>query len=359
MFADVYQCRIGILLPVCLALLILLSTCCAELAAILCQQLAYCMQYLIPSLYAGMLICQWMVSAGGLHLLQRMMSRFGVNGALLGVYLLSQIAGYPIGALLLCKMRSDGQITGTEAKQYATVCFGAGPSFPVGLAGAQLLHSPIAGWLLFLCCLLANAVLAAVMLRKAWCTPTEYIEAPQQSVVSTLVTSAQHTLESLWQITATVLLFGVVCFVCDAVGVTYLLQRLGGCFGVSPVITKALLYTLCDITNLPKLCSAGIPYHILLPLLAACCSFGGICVHCQCLTLGEGCVSLGRLLLTRAVAALLAALICSLLLPFFPPPASMDVFANQPVVSKTGSLLPALLIFCTGFPLFSKKDWTN
>lgn len=359
MFAAVYKCRIGILLLVCIVLLILLSTCSAELAAILCQRLAYCLQHLIPSLYAGMLICQWMVSLGGLSLLQRVMSRFGVNGALLGVYFLSQIAGYPIGTLLLRKMVSDGQVTSVDAKRYAAVCFGAGPSFPVGLAGAQLLGSPKAGWLLFLCCLLANAVVAAVLLRKAWRTGAESIAAPQQSVVSALVISAQQTLESLWRITATVLLFGVICFVCDAVGVINLLKTVGGCIGIAPDITEAMLYTLCDITNLAKLCSAGIPYHTLLPLLAACFTFGGICVHCQCLCLGEGCVSFGRLLLTRAVAALLAALICRLLLPIFPPPVSMDVFSYQLVMSKTGSFLPAFLIFCTGFPLFSKKDWTN
>lgn len=359
MLASVHRCRIGILLLVCLALLVLLSSDSAELAVILYQRLAYCLQHLIPSLYAGMLVSQWMASLGGIHLLQRVLSRFGMNGALFGVYVLSQIAGYPIGTLLLRKMVSDGQLSVMDAKRYATVCFGAGPSFPIGLAGAQLLNSPKAGWLLFLCCLLANAVIAAVMLRRAWQTPMESNEEPQQTVVTALVSSAQHTLEGLLRITATVLLFGVICFVCDAIGVTHLLQTVGVSIGIAPNMTKALLYTLCDITNLAELCDAGIPYHTLLPLLAACFTFGGVCVHCQCLSLSEGCVSFGRLLCIRSIAALLAAVICFLLLPIFPPPSSMDVFSNQLVMSKTGSFLPAFLIFCTGFPLFSKKDWTN
>lgn len=359
MFATVHPCKLGILLPICLALLVLLATDSAELAVILYQRLAYCLQHLIPSLYAGMLISQWMALMGGIHLLQRVLSRFGMNGALFGVYFLSQIAGYPIGTLLLRKMVSDGQLSVMDARRYATVCFGAGPSFPVGLAGAQLLNSPKAGWLLFLCCLLANAVVAAVMLRRAWQTPMESNEVSQQTVITALVSSAQHTLESLLRITATVLLFGVICFVCDVVGVTHLLQTVGVSIGIAPNITKALLDTFCDITNLAELCDAGIPYHVLLPLLAACFTFGGVCVHCQCLSLGEGIVSFGRLLCIRAVAAIIAALICCLLLPIFPAPVDVDVFSNQLVMSKTGSFLPAFLIFCTGFPLFSKKDWTN
>ncbi len=359
MLAAVYKCKFSILLPASLALLILVSTCSAELASFLCQRLAYCLQHLIPSLYAGMLICEWMVSLGGLTWLQKTMSRFGVNGALLGVYFLSQLAGYPIGTLLLRKMCSDGLITSGQAKQYSAVCFGAGPSFPVGLAGAQLLGSARAGWLLFLCCLLANSIVAAVKLRKAWHTSAESPSASDESIVSALVISAQHTLESLWRITATVLLFGVICFVGDVVGVTHLLQTAGEFVGIAPAATEALLYTLCDITNLAKLCSVGIAYHELLPLLAACFTFGGICVHCQCLSLGGDCVSFVRLIITRMAAALLAALICRLFLPLFPPPASLDVFSNQLVMSKTGSLLPAFLIFCTGFPLFLKKDWTN
>lgn len=359
MFAAVYKCKPGVLLLVCLALLILLTTCSAELAVILCQRLGYCLQYLIPSLYAGMLICQWMVSLGGLDLLQRVMARFGMNGALFGVYFLSQIAGYPIGAFMLRKMVFDGKCSVIDAKRYAAICFGAGPSFPVGLAGAQLLGSPEAGWLLFLCCILANAGVAAVTLRKGWHTPMENSKMSEQSAVSALVKSAQQTLESLLRITATVLLFGVIRFVCDTIGITQLLQTVGNFIGIAPDITKALFYTLCDITNLAELCSAGIPYSVLLPLFAACITFGGICVHCQCLSLGESAVSFCRLLCTRTMAALLAALICHLMLPIFPSPASMEVFSNQLAMSKTGSFLPAFLIFCTGFPIFSKKDWTN
>ncbi len=359
MLAAVYKCRTGILLPICFALLILVSTCSAELSAILCQRLTYCLQHLIPSLYAGMLICEWLVSFGGLGVLQRVMSRFGINGALFGVYILSQLAGYPIGTLLLRNMRSSGQITSIQARSYSVVCFGAGPSFPVGLAGSQLLGSAKAGWLLFLCCLFANGVVAAVALRKAWHTTAACVDSPRQSAVSALVISAQHTLESLMRITATVLLFGVICFVADALGLTQLFAIAGSAFGISPTAAKAVLYTLCDITNVASLCSAGIPYHALLPLLAACFTFGGICVHCQCLSLCGDCVSLHRLLLMRLLAALIAAVICHLMRPLFPPQVTVDVFSNTALVSKTGSFLPAFLIFCTGFPLFLKKDWTN
>ncbi len=356
MLASVYKLRYSIVLPVCLALLILLATSSADVAAILYQRFTYCMEHLIPSLFACMMICEMLVSLGGLEQLQRLMCHIGINGALVGIYLFSQIGGYPIGVLLLRDMVNRERITVTQAQKYAAVCFGAGPSFLVGIAGVQLLGSAVTGWLLFLCCTIANTIVAVVWLRDAWRHTIALSDMPSTGFPSALVHSAQRTLESLWRITATVLLFGVICFVGEALGIVDVLKCAGACMEIPFAVTKAIFYTICDVTNIAALCNVGISYENLLIILSAAFSFGGLCVHCQCIALSGGWLSFRKLLAVRAMTAMLASVICCLALPLFPQPATLDVFSNQVVVSKTGSLLPAFLIFCTGFPIFLKKD---
>ncbi len=346
-------------MPLLGALLILLSTFSAELSELLKLRLLFCLEHLIPSLFAGMLICNYAVCCGALQRSERFLCRRGFNGPLITAYVISQAAGYPAGVILLRDQVTEGILSEEQAKQYACICFGAGPSFIVGLAGAQLLGSAAAGWLLFLCCGAANLLAALMTLRGQWRFSVKAASVRADDGISAWMKAAQLTMDGLWRIVGVVLLFGVLRFLAEKAGVVYLLTqtelRLGGSGGVA----EACLGALLDVTALSEICGSGLPYHRMLPVMAAALSFGGMCVHCQNRALGGGWFRIGRLLWLRALTAGIAALICTAILPLFPPQTVTDVFAAQPALSKSGSLLPSFLIFCTGFPLFLKKDWTK
>lgn len=345
------------------ALLLLLSMQSAMLSRMLLERIMLCLEILIPSLFGGMAVCHLMMHMGALDALDRGCTRLCKGkmgmGRVWGVYVLSQLAGYPMGAALLRNLEQTGQLSGEQAKRLSYGCFGAGPSFLIGLAGAQLLGSVKAGWLLFLCCSLANLPAAFYAMRGISSMPSAQITETHVPMAQALVKSAQLAMEGLMRICAVVLLFGLIFFLAETVGLIALLCRLGERLGIRSEVMYAFLSALLDITQLGEVCIAGLPYPVLLPLMAALLSFGGLCVHCQCVSLGTEGLSFPRLLGIRALCALLSAFFCLLFLPFFPAAAVMDVFAPQASVSQSGSLLPGLLILCTGFPIILKKDWTN
>ncbi|MBE6847428.1 MAG: hypothetical protein E7503_04760 [Ruminococcus sp.] len=357
--SAVYRVHKALLLPALGALLILLSTFSAELSEILGQRLLYCMEHLIPALFGGMLICNLAVCCGALQRSERFLCRRGLNGPLITSYIISQAAGYPAGVILLKDHVAEGILSRDQARRYACVCFGAGPSFIVGLAGAQLLGNAMAGWLLFLCCCGANLLVALMTLRGQWRCPARSAAVKADDGISALVKAAQLTMDGLWRIVGMVMLFGVVRFLAEKTGVVYLLTKTGEWLGHSAAGADACLGALLDVTALPEICGAGFPYQKMLPVMAAALSFGGLCVHCQNRAMGGGWFPVGRLLWMRGLTAALAAVLCALMLPLFPPREVADVFSAQPALSKSGSLLPSFLIFCTGFPLFLKKDWTK
>lgn len=345
------------------AVLMLLSVQSAEVRQLLWERLRLCLEVLIPSLFGGMAVCHLMLHTGALQAFDTIFTRIckgksGI-GAVLGVYVLSQLAGYPMGAALLRSMEQEGTLSAQQAQRLSYVCFGAGPSFLVGLAGAQLLGSAKAGWLLFLCCCLGNLVAAAFLWRSVRAAPSSAAAAAHDSMAQAMVRSAQQAMEGLLRICAVVLLFGLIQFLAETAGLLSLLCRIGESVGVESDVTDALLSAVLDVTQLGEVCAAGLPYGVLLPAMAALLSFGGLCVQCQCISLGVGGLSFMRLLGVRLICALLSALFCVLLLPLFPSAAVTDVFAPQASVSQSGSLLPGLLILCTGFPIILKKDWTN
>ncbi len=338
----------------------ILATKAAVGTAFLSQRLQFCLTVLIPSLYGSMALCNLLVLSGGVNVLGSMFSWLSrllhCPTAVVGIFLLSQIAGYPVGNLMLRRMTETGALTEDEAKGFSALCFGGGPSFLVGFAGAQMLGSAAVGWLLFFSCFAAN-LLAAILLRPK--QKVQQLSAGKQLRMRpavAIVDAAEQSMQSLLRICAVVLLAGVIWFLLEQLGIVAVLSQIGRVFGLTASQTQAILGALADVTQLSAVCSSGLSFRILLPLLGALLSFGGVCVHMQCISLGVPGTDLLVMLRIRLMTALLSAIFCRLLLPFISMDAVTEVFAPTCKVSASGSLLPALLILCTGFPIILKKD---
>lgn len=343
-----------------LLLLLLLANRADAVSAVLHQRIMLCLQTLIPSLFGCMAIANllWMTGAG--TWLGCRLRYFGrllrMPPAVCGIFSVSQLAGYPVGTLLLRRAAGNDTVSASDAAKYASCCFGGGPAFLVGLAGVQLFGSAAAGWCIFGACVLANCVLALLMKPASCDTAHAALQCNVRLAPEMLTSAVSDAMRSLMQICGMVLLFGILLLLCDLLGITALLIRLGMHCGISPQTVRALLAAGMDITQLPALLRCGLPFHILLPLSGALLSFGGICVHFQCLALGGRGLHAGRLLCMRLLAALLTFLLLRIAVRFLPLPETAAVFAQPSAALKTGSPLPALLIFCTGFPFLIKKD---
>ncbi len=343
---------IGLLL---LILLILLAQNGAAAADILRERVTLCLQTLIPALYGCTAAALLLRETGAAERLgagcKRTAHLLGIPADRLAVFAVSQLAGYPVGSLLLRDLPARARRT----ERLCALCYGCGPAFAVGFAGGTLFGDAFAGWMLLCACILSNLLLALLTRRSIPHTPPP---PPVQLHFSAemLPDTASGTMKTMSQICGMVLLFGVVRALCDLLGVTAAAVRFGGLFGVNAQTARAVFSCILDVTQLPALFRCGLSYRLLLSLTGALLSFGGLCVMLQCQAVGRGNCRLRTLIFMRIFAAVLTFLLLYAAAPLHVPTETAAVFAPRTAVSGSGSVLPALLIICTGFPFLIKKD---
>ena len=337
-------------------ILLLLAGSGAEVAEVLRERILLCLRTLIPALYgctaAALLLRESGVAAAAGRKCRRLAAVLGMHPECFAVFAVSQLAGYPAGALLLNGLPK--KTSGTE--RLCGLCYGCGPGFAVGFAGGVLFGNAAAGWTLFGACVLSNLLLA-LLTRK--CSAPGLPEPPhagRESAAEMLTEAASGTMRSMSQICGTVLLFGVVSVLLRLLGVCAAAERLGVLCGIPAQTARAVFSALLDVTQLPALFRCGLPYRLLLALTGALLSFGGLCVMMQCQAAGRGLCRFRHLLVMRVFAAILTFLLLYFAVPQHILPETAAVFAPQTAVSGRGSVLPALLIICTGFPFLIKKD---
>ena len=343
-----------------LGVLILLAQNAAGFAAVLRSRMLLCLQTLVPSLYGSTAAALLLRESGAGEWLggkcRRTARLFGMRPACFSVFVISQLAGYPAGAVLLSRMQKANALTPAECTRLCGLCFGCGPAFAVGLAGGQLLGSASAGWMLFGAGIAANAILA--LLNRPWeMLPADSAPSPLVHLDAEMLTDAvSGTMRSLVQICGMVMLSGLAAEACRVLRLTALPDALSDRLHIPQPVIRAFCSAAADITQLEPLCGCGLPFRVLLPLTGGLLSFGGLCVHLQCRALGGGICPMRKLLLRRFFAGILAAFLLFFAAPLLPVPDAAAVFAPRTAVSAQGSVLPALFIFCTGFPFLIKKD---
>lgn len=358
-FLQLTQSRAGRLLPFLLiAAMLLLAFRADAVSAILRSRIDLCLTTLIPSLYGCMVLGNLLCTSGAGEALGRRLhsaaAHLRMPPAVFGIFLVSQFAGYPVGAALLRQAASDHALSESDAARLSCICFGGGPAFLIGFAGRQLFGSAAAGVCMMLACILANCILAILLCPR----PHKTDPLPERRIrisAQILTDSVSQAMKGLAQICAAVLLFGLI-------------QHLPALLGISAAsripavlpahILRAVSAAMLDITQLTPVFRCGLPAIAVLPLAAALLSFGGVCVHLQCLALGVRGMRPAQLLGTRLLAAALAALLTAAAVPLLPklPEHAVSAFANRAAASESGSILPAFLIFLTGFPFLLKKD---
>ena len=356
--------RAVLLMPALLFfLMILLAQHGAEIAAVLRDRVLLCLQMLIPSLYgctAAALLLRESGAAARIGAHCRLTARLlRLPAAGVTAFAVSQFAGYPVGAMLLAGLaESDAEHRDAYA-QAAGCCFGCGPAFAVGLAGAQLFGTAAAGWLLFGAGILSNLLLLILTRRFRTVTQRETALPEIRLTAEMLTDAASGAMRSMAQICGMVLLFGVLTALFGTSRLHLLADVSGNLTGIPPQSIRAVTAALWDVTQIGAVCrcGSGLRFRLLLALTGGLLSFGGICAQMQCISVGRGLVTMRKLLPMRIAAAILTACMVYPAASLLPVPLhAAAAFAPRTAVSGSGSVLPALLIFCTGFPFLIKKD---
>ena len=293
-----------------------------------------CLTVLIPSLYFYSMLAAFCVRSGGL----RAMSRYlGKNGLLWGVFLFSQIGGYPVGAQLLHELTRTGEMDTCQAKRLQCICFGCGPGF---LLGTVCLGFPtvLSLWVM-LSVMLPHLLLAPLILRGLEQKETLPRKLP---FAQQITQAAESAADAMLKVTAMILAFAAVMGIVEGMGV----------FALLPGHSAAVVRSVLEVSTVTELRPSGGS----LPMAAACLSFGGICVHLQVAAISGGAVDWGRFWLFRLSASAMTYGICTVGVRYLFRGA-VPVFLPEIEPRLTsGSIIPGACLLVMSVMLLRRSD---
>lgn len=260
--------------------------CCPQAGAQAARDsLALCGQVVLPALFPFFVLSNLAVGLGlgqwlGRRLEPVMSPLFHVGGAGGAALALGLIGGYPVGAATARSLLEQGLCSREEAQRLLLFCNNAGPAFLLSVAGVSVFGRIEVG-LLLLAVHWLSALLAGLLLRgnRTASRRSAAAEVPLPSVEGLLPRAVSGALSSSLQVSAYVVLFGVLLGLCQAAG--------AGRLALPPALS-ALFTGLLELTNgisaLPGLSSPTLRLSLCGFLLG----WGGLSVHCQTAALLEG-----------------------------------------------------------------------
>jgi len=348
------SCAWATILTVCAASMI---WACRETAAEAKSAVQFCLTVMIPSLYAFTVLSKLIISTNTYKLAGRpfsALSRYVLRmpADFFPVFLISQFAGYPIGAALISRMEEEGKISKSQAMDMLCFCIAPGPAYISAVATIAAPDVPKTGGYIFLAVAGANLFLALItsFTRKI---PPKSNEKTNVTLSSKVFTeSVASGAESMTMIC------GMIIFMAALMGI---LGKAGAFDAVSSLLSRVTKYpaaqiypfvrSFLEISNLTRISGA---YDVIIPMAAALLSFGGICVHMQIMSVCER-FSPVKALLCRIPCSAAAFIICRLIMPDYFPVNAVAVNAqvskevniishNQPILSLFLLIMTILII---------------
>ena len=261
----------------------------------------------------------------GLFLSPVMKTVFRLPGSGGFAFIMGIISGYPIGAKIVCEMRTKGELGRRDAQRLLGFSNNAGPLFILGAVGAGMFSSPAFGYLLLIGHY-AGAIILGLTLRifakntGAHCAPLQTTMgihyAPSQTPVGAhsvrppslgqaLASAVKNAMETMLIIGGFIILFSVI---------SALLNQLS-------VISYQLSVPIAGVIEMTGglgLLGDAPPTQAGAALAAAILGFGGLSILFQALSfIGKTDLSGGLYVLCKIAHAAIAAIVSFLLFPLF------------------------------------------
>lgn len=291
-----------------------------------------CLTVIIPSLYAMMIVSGFLVK-----------SNIASSGRVFcGIF--SMLAGYPVGAKILCSQYADGSIRKKDAELLSGVFFGAGGAFIFGCTS-------YGGGVVLVSNIIANVLLSIVLIFYFRKNPVQKNQAKKIGFsAEMLIDSVNSAGRSMAEICFAILAFAVITAMLKDFGILSVFSGiLSELSGFSPEISEKIICSVIDVTAINDLTKENIN---LIPVASGLVSFGGLCVFLQISAIFKGKLSVFPLIFFRTVAGILSGFICKILLPFFVGDESIAVSLTGTQLYKSASPVPSVLLIIMTAMLF-------
>lgn len=267
-----------------------------------------CILIIIPSMFAMMVLSGIFINSG----ITDMMSRF--FSPVLIIFVLSMIAGYPVGAKMLSSEFEKGSISKKQAELYMSVCFGAGPAFIFGCISGILFPESNAGIIIFLSSVSANIITALIIIIFSKEKKNKSLRKGFIINAEILVNSVLSGGKNILNICLMIISFSVFLCIMKYSGVIVFLSGvLSYITDIDISVCEGMIESILEVTNLSGLEKNN---YTLLPFISSAVSFGGICVILQIRTVIKKSLSMKPFIFTRLACAVLSGIICRIIMPF-------------------------------------------
>lgn len=308
---------------------ILLIIYCREVSAGIVNAVYSCLNVMIPSLYAFMVISGFIVSSGLYRLLSIPFSRISVHifkmpCELFSVFLISSVAGYPVGAKMTGELYRSGRIDKATAERLLGFCYMGGPAFFCGTAGSHIYSNAVIGMVIFLCIFISNAAAAIISGIKLSAPKNIRTKANIELSLNDFLASVYSGGAGMLKICGAIIFFSTFISIADASG---FLLNAASC--ISYVSGTDISTCLCMLKSTIEISSiSDMPADISnLPIITALLSFGGLCVITQAAGFIPKELSTHNFYLSRIIVVFLSYFCCKLVISL------IDINTLIPVLS--------------------------
>ena len=265
-----------------------------EISAAVRQGLELCGTVILPALFPFFVLTSLAVSLGLPRLMSRvlepvMVPLFHLSGSCAAPLALGLIGGYPVGAKAALALYQSDQCSKSEAERLLAFCNNAGPSFILGVVGAQIFADSRAGLLLWLTHIAAALCVGLLVRFTPGAEGTDHRrQCPPFSAVSlpTAFTNAVGDgLHSTLNLCAFVICFTAILRLCQLTGLISMPAGLLGLLGLPQQRTELLVTGLLELSSGTAALRDVRDLEVRLALAAFFLGWGGLSVHCQTLSL--------------------------------------------------------------------------
>ena len=309
------------------------------------QAVIRCLDILVPSLFAFMAFSELLIQSGSYIILSKIFFPVsivtGLPDELAAVFIISNIAGYPVGASMISSLYDNGRISKEDASRLICFCCNGGPAFFGGAVGLAVFSSAETGMLLFVSSAIVNLAGACLYFRLF--PIGSAANKNQISFKSDMLSAAVcRAGGNLLKICGMVLLFSGI-----SAASAPLLRAIASDDNVRTVI-----YSFLEISNLSAI--NGKPYF-LLPFMASAGAFGGLCVICQIASVIGNRFDIRRFVASRTVCAVLSFFVFKELWTIFGE-SYISVSAENTVIVNMNNFIPSICLIMMIFLTFSRKN---
>lgn len=283
--------------------------------------LSLCVRVMIPSLFPFFVLSNLFVRRGyqqyaAAALRPLMGPLFGLPAEASGALVLGVVGGYPIGAATAFQLCDRGQLRETDTARLLAFCNNAGPGFIFGVAGLGLFGSAETGLLLYLTHL-AAALLVGAALHLWKDTPGMAIPVTvwqdgetEEPFALSFVGAIRDAASAMLNVCAFLVFFSVILAFLRTTPVWDIPARiLETVFGLGEDAARAAPDGFLELGHgVAALTGAACPRGAALSITAFMLGWGGLCVHCQAVSLcGERGIDMGPYFKGKFAQGILAA----------------------------------------------------